>query len=99
MTRDYRVTFGLIDNTLDALERHGHLRVAACQRDHAVACVGCCSNQSCLTWQVRHQDAQDYDQIVAQVLQAAKAWAAYRDQPEPGSLAPSPGQSGHEVGQ
>ncbi len=98
MTRDYRVTSGLIDNILDAIERHGHVRAVACQRDHVAACVGR-PDQSCLTCPARHQDSRDYDQLAAQVLQAAKAWPAYRNQPESDSPAHSPGQPGHEAGQ
>ena len=60
------------------------------KRDRAETCADC-ADQSCTTCQWRLHAARDYDQIAAQMLQAAEASHAARSyQPEPGSPADPP---------
>ena len=59
------------------------------ERDRAETCADC-ADQSCGTCQWRLQAARDYDQIAAQMLQAAEASAAA--QPGPGHPGPARSQ-------
>ncbi len=68
------------------------------KRDRAETCADC-SDQACLTCQIRLQGAQEYDRLAARVLQEAEAArAAHCGQPGPGSSRLSPGQPGHAAG-
>jgi hypothetical protein len=59
---------------------------ADCKRDRAEMCTDC-PDQSCPDCQTRLHDAQAYDQMADQMLQAAEApLAAHRSQTEPAGL-------------
>jgi hypothetical protein len=72
------------------------------KRDRAEMCADC-ADQSCQTCQSRLRDAQAYDRVAVQALQAFEARAAHHDQPEPGSRSHCAGQAdpapGIEAGQ
>jgi hypothetical protein len=61
------------------------------KRDRAAACVDC-ADQTCLTCQSRHRDAQAYDRLAAQILQAAERSAAAAGQPVPDRAEPARSQ-------
>jgi hypothetical protein len=162
MTSDDQITSGLIDDIVDALERHGYFRsddlhagraigligdlariyegtqdhpadanpitvpssaparaghrdqdrhdtvvlartdlrtvlaaldvAADYKRDRAAACADC-ADQTCLTCQSRLRDAQAYDRMAAQILQAAdaRAEASAAWQRAPGHATPASG--------
>jgi hypothetical protein len=92
------VSAGEVKTLLAALDD-----AAEYKRDRAQTCADC-ADQSCTTCQWRLQAVRDYDQMAAQMLQAAEVSHAARSyQPEPGSPAdpacqPHPA-AGKEAGQ
>ena len=76
------VTAGEVKNLLVALDI-----AADCQRDRAELCADC-ADQSCPACESRLRDAQAYDHLSAQLIQAAEASAAATARhPEPGPAA------------
>jgi hypothetical protein len=78
------VSAGEVKTLLAALDD-----AAEYKRDRAGTCADC-ADQSCTTCQWRLHAARDYDQIAAQMLQAAEASAAA--QPGPGHPGPARSQ-------